>query len=324
MSYATGTATDPNDLLQKLVTFLVANGWTQDSSVADGTGWRAHLHRSGVYVNLKSTVGAVQPWTNTSGNVPLSTMGGLHLYLGTSYNSGAGWSVQAGGPVPSGQANVIGCSMQINSGAVTSHHFFANDSGDNITVVVERTTGVFHHLGWGVSLTKAGTWTGGPFFFGSLAWYQWAYNSPPDYDYSKTSLPPCTDGDQQSCVSAYVRADVDAFTGKWISLSGQAQATYGYTGKAGTSGIRGTFVPSDNIPHYQSFDCRSYSSMTQSAILLPIRAFAVRDAGGYSLLGTVPRVFRTQAALYGLSAGTEITVGPDTYKLFPMFAVQKS
>ena len=48
MAYQTGIPTDEIDLLQQLVTWLVALGWTQDASAAEGSGWRAHLHKSGV------------------------------------------------------------------------------------------------------------------------------------------------------------------------------------------------------------------------------------------------------------------------------------
>jgi hypothetical protein len=55
-SYQTGISSSPTNLLQTLVTWLTNQGWTMDMSQADGSGWRAHLHKSGVYVNLRSAM----------------------------------------------------------------------------------------------------------------------------------------------------------------------------------------------------------------------------------------------------------------------------
>ena len=56
-SYQTGTVAGPTALLQALVTWLVAQGWTSDSSASSGAGWRSHLHKNGLYINLRALVG---------------------------------------------------------------------------------------------------------------------------------------------------------------------------------------------------------------------------------------------------------------------------
>lgn len=326
MAYQTGTATDPNDLLQKLVTFLVGNGWTQDMSQADGTGWRAHLHRGSVYVNLKSTTGTVNPWAFTPNPAPNATDAGLHIYLGTGFSGAANWNLQAGGPILNGTSNNTGCSMPLPTGSITAYHFFTDSTGDNVVVVVEKTTGIFTHLGWGVSVTKAGSWTGGPYFFAAVNAYNFASDSTsgPGFQNGPTAKAPFVYADTNSAANAYVRADVDAFTGKWLGCTGSvSQPSGGYTGRNFVSEYRGGTAVVSGVPTMEYFVERSFSTMTSSATLAPIRAWALRDAGGYSLLGTVPNIFYSIATDKGFSAGTEITIGPDTYKVFPNFAVRK-
>ena len=328
MAYETGTATNPIDLLQKLVTFLTANGWTLDSSVADGTGWRAHLHRGGDFINLKSTTGAVNPWGFTPAPAPTASSAALHLYMGTGWNGAANWNLQAGAPIGNGVAFTVGCSMPLPTGAITSYHFFADASGDNIVVVVEKTTNIFADLGWGVSLTKAGSWTGGPYFFGSLYGYSFANTSTTKQGTQNglSAHDPFRWGDPINNGSpGYVRADVDAFTGKWLSCSNSTiVSTTGYTGKKLAVGLRGftSAIPTD-IPSEEFFRERLTPDFTNQATLIPVRIYAARDAGGYSPLGSIPAVFRSNATEEGFSSLTEVPLGADTYMIFPNFAVQK-
>src|SRR3984893_4712790 len=97
MAYQAGIPTDEMDLLQQLVTWLVARGWTQDASAAEGSGWRAHLHKSGVYVNLRAMRGefGATIWPNALvGGITT----GLGLSLGTGYDSSDAWYDQPGVP----------------------------------------------------------------------------------------------------------------------------------------------------------------------------------------------------------------------------------
>ena len=328
MAYQTGTATSPIDLLQQLVTFLIANGWTLDSSVADGTGWRAHLHRGGDFINLKSTTGAVNPWGFTVAPAPTATSAAMHLYVGTGFNGANDWNDQAGGPIGNGETFTVGNSMALPTGSITSYHFFADSNGDNIVVVVEKTANIFTHLGWGVSLNKAGGYTGGPYFFGALYGYSFASTSTirEGTQNGLTAFDPFRYGDPINNGSmGFVRADVDAFTGKWLSCSNSTIVnTTGYTGKKLATGIRGfTTAPKTDIPLEEFFRERMVPDFTNQATLIPVRIYVERDAGGHSLLGSIADVFRSNATEEGFTALTEIVLGADTYKLFPFFAVQK-
>jgi len=57
--------------------------------------------------------------------------------------------------------------MQLSAGPFSNYYFSADSTADNIVVVVEKTPGLYVHIGWGLSIQKAGAFTGGPYFFGS-------------------------------------------------------------------------------------------------------------------------------------------------------------
>lgn len=337
MPYQTGTASSPTNLLQTLVTWLVSLGWNNDMSQADGAGWRAHLDRHGNFVHLRafSNEGASLPFANnadTAGNA------GIALYLSTAFNSADAWNAQPGSPpFQSGSSTlVVGAGMALPSGAIQNYFFFADAAGDNIVVVIETTPGVYVHIGWGLSLTKCGTWTGGPYFFGSHSGYQASLvltgaGSP---GFTSPSFCPGCYGDCTSSAyqNFFVRADVDSFTGKWLGCSSNTTAVTGYTGKNATSPVVGGFRSVTGLPWYalqpntaSEWQYNQTSALDGRANLLPVLIWATRDAtpGGYSPLGQVPNVFFTNGVGDGFSNAEEITLGPTTYKLFPNFAVIK-
>jgi hypothetical protein len=325
MSYQTGTATSPVNLLQTIVTWLVSIGWTQDMSQADSVGWRAHLHKSGNYVNLRAAMNE-QIWVGGSSQ---TTNYGIYMYVGTGFSSGAAWNAQAGAPIGSGQAYVIGVGMGLPSGAIQNYYFFGDATGDNVVLVVEKTPAVYVHLGWGLSLVKAGTWTGGPYFFGSLCGY-YAGAPTAGAGTTATSFCPCCDGDTFQCGNCFIRCDVDTFTGKWLGCGSQnSPSSIGYTGKFFASSVSGSMTPRTLGPRYSdgnaanSWQNNQTSAIDGRANLLPVHLWAIRDTGGVSLIGTVPNIFWSNGVGVGFSNASEYVLGPTTYKMFPNFAVIK-
>lgn len=331
MSYQTGTPSSPVNLLQTLVTWLVGIGWTQDRSAAEGAGWTATLHHNGNYVNLRATVNEGNfPWVANNGNLHY----GLHMYLGTGFNGANLFNNQAGGPIASGTSNNIGVGMLLAAGPFQNYYFFADATADNIVVVVEKTPGLYVHLGWGLSLQKAGSYTGGAYFFGSSAGYYTSLTSAgagvPGY--TATSDCPFPNGDSQGGGCAFVRADVDSFVGKWIGIYNQLGPNQGYTGKAGDTSMRAANSSmKNNFPVYSNatnvfqFQNEQTSQQDGRANLLPPIVWVIRDgtATGFSMLGTPPNIFFTNAVGHGFSNVDEYVIGSTTYKLFPNFAVVK-
>jgi hypothetical protein len=222
---------------------------------------------------------------------------------------------------------VVGTGMNLPSGAISNYYFFSDTPGDNIVVVVEKTPGVFTYMGWGLSLQKVGSWTGGAYFFGVLQGYYLGSNigSSPSPGYVTTAYCPCSHGDWNNCQCTYVRADIDSFTGKWIGISDGVGAGQGYTGKNGASPIMASQTMHQEIPFYSDtsgttnarFQLKQTSQLDGRANLLPILLWGARDVSGFSPLGTIPNVFYSNAVGNGYANAQEITLGTTTYKLFP-------
>jgi hypothetical protein len=326
MAYSNGSATGSTDLLQQLVTFLVANGWTQDMSTVEGLGWRAHLHKSGNYVHLRAREQEHTFLANAGG-----TSFGIDLYLGTAFVSLSAWNSQVGGaPIASGGSNPVGASAYTSAGPFTNYYFMTDSSVDNVVVIVEVTPGRFVFFGWGLSINKAGTITGGPYFFGSSNGWNSTLTSPIAGAAGYTATATCpTETDGYSLGTAFVRADVDSFTGAWIFIGGPPTGAEGYTGKLGATSVG--ITGSNTFPSYQKsagvseFINVQTSAQDARANLLPVLLWANRDGSstGYSLLGSLPLCFASNGVGNGFSNASEYTIGADTYKLFPNFAVLK-
>jgi hypothetical protein len=315
--YETGTATSPVNLLQKLVTWLVAQGWMQNMSQADGTGWRAHLNKGGVYANLRAAM------TENVYAMQNGSATGIALYLGSGFSSGSNWRSQAGGPIGIGTSNTVGVGMQLSSGAITAYHFF-DDGSDNIVVVVERSAGIFTNMGWGVTLNKVGAWIGGPYFFAAQDGYDFGIQSGGEGSAVLSAFCPFTYSDYYGRSTGYVRADIDSFTNKWLSCLTSA-GSESWTGKRVASPVfgRSSYPPVNGIPHYTTFQTRQTSLLNAQANLLPINLYAERDAGGYSLLGDLPGIYWSTAVGNGYTSGSIYPIGADSFMVFPNFAILK-
>lgn len=315
-AYSTGVPTGPSDLLQKLVAFLAANGWTTNMSQAEGSGWRAHMQKGSIYVNLRAAVNEVA-----------SIIQGYWLagYVGEWYNSAVGWKAQAGGPVQSGSSTINGCGIPlVNAGPYVAYHFFQDDN-DNVLVVLERTAGIFSHIGFG-TLTKAGAYTGGQYFVGTLVFQDISQTSNNE-GISTTTMTPGVMGEANAYPTGYFRADVDSWTGKWLSLGDSTNAGYGWTGKKAGSPIAGQWGVRTEYPAYgTNWQNHLTSDMNGKACMMPVQIYAERDAtpGGWSLLGALPSIRFTNATTAGFTNGQEETIGTEVWKIFPNFAVRKS
>jgi len=110
-------------------------------------------------------------------------------------------------------------------------------------------------------------------------------------------------------------------------------ADQGFTGKQGDSSVRGRNTNMlSNYPVYAfslgglQFQYRQTSQQDGRANLLPIMLWVLRDSTttGFSMLGTVPNIFSTNAVGNGFSNAQEYVLGATTYKLFPNFCVVKT
>lgn len=329
-AYQTGAATSPTDLLTKLVTFLVANGWTSDASFGEGAGWRAHLHNGANYVHMRAAMNE-NIWSNFGAQAGYS----IGMYVGTAYNGAAAWDNQTtGAPIGIAVSYPMGLSMPLSVGPFVNHYFFTD--GSNVVVVVEKVSGIFDHMGWGASLNKFGTWTGGAYFFASSGGrFAHQADAPPQNGFDTTSNCPCANQDAHGGGCFFLRADVDSWTGKWIGFTANPGAFFGTTGKGGMTSVAGAGaqVPFASVPIYatgvadpQNFQTLQTSQQDGRANLLPIHVYVLRDGTttGLSPVGTIPNIYFTNGVGNGFSKGSEYTIGANVYKMFPNFAVQKA
>jgi len=81
MAYQTGTSANPDQLLDALRVFAVANGWTQLRWAPDGTGQTLSLAKGGLYVHLRSAV-------NERLSTRYNTITGIWLIGSTGFDAG--------------------------------------------------------------------------------------------------------------------------------------------------------------------------------------------------------------------------------------------
>lgn len=323
MAYQNGTATSPTDLLQKLATFLVANGWTQDASASDASGWRFHAHKGTTYINIRSVVNENSTAANFADKYTTGAFSAWLLYAGDGYSGAADWRSQSGGPRNvTTPANTVGVAMLLPQGAVSGYHFFTDATNDNVVVVVEKSASIFVHCGWGASINKMGTFTGGQYFFASSAGYQAQYDQGGAYAgraYSAQCPGVFNDPYTGPYSTIFIRADVDAFTGKWITFGATTTGYNHYTGKTGYSCLRANESTDlySAAPSYGSYLRRLTSQMTGQSLLLPIRFTVARDTIGNSFLGDLPNIFLCNAVAKGFTPATLYSWGTDQYRVFP-------
>jgi len=333
-SYSTGVASSPVNLLQSLVAWLAAQGWTTDLSAADGPGWRAHLHRGTQWVNLRAAMNE-KIFPGPSGQIDWTTGYGLGLYLGTGFSGATAWNAQAGAPVTN-NGHVTGAGMSLPSGSVSAYHFF-DDGADHVTVVVEKSPGLFVHCGWGPKLVRTGTAEDVWYFFGSSpAAYVTAGASVAGPGLNSTAHAPMSHSFTHSLYvdgTAFVRLDAATWPARWVSNSGTPTtptpgSEYGWTGLYGRCALNQSTdafnVQEGQYPSYRFLEGRSHQVAYPGAMLLPLHFFAESAAARWAPVGYPPTVFFAEAVGHGFGASEVWPVGGLNYMVFPNFAVRKA
>ena len=354
-AYSTGVSTSPTNLLQTLVTWLVVQGWSLDLSTADGLGWRAHLHKGGLYVHFRSAeleqiypngAGKFHDSGNKSdpGNNPLAKGYGIGFYLGDGFSGASPWHQQPGRPIRITDSTMIGVGMNLPSGSVAAFHFF-DDGNDNITVVVERTAGLITHLGFGPAMAPCGQPENFPYMFGATGSYDNTNPGP----YSRnlaginiTAWAPMSHGDNGGPslqgpypppsyvhTNALVRVDAASYPARWISNGERADYEWGYSGKFMRCALNQNpetqgELNEDEYPGFQYLQGRLYQSAFAGALLLPIYCYMETAAGRWAPIGYPPSVFHSEAVGHGYHLGDVYQVGGLDYMVFPNFAVRKA
>jgi hypothetical protein len=217
--YQTGVATDPADLLAKLNTFAVANGWTSNNP----TGGGKVLSKSGVVVGFNTDVNDF--WMR----------GAISVDTGLAWNA---------------QPNNAGVTFTVNVGVgpFTAYHFFAGAEDGQVYLhgVVEILSNIYRHFVFG-ELIKSGSYTGGTYVDG-------VYWSPSTtYMNSAHSSQHVTIADSMNGIAAMpqVWCDHDSKTNNWqLGFSADSHGTTLMTGNDRASGMNDTLISSIGYQRY--------------------------------------------------------------------------
>jgi hypothetical protein len=311
MSYETGTATDQHNLLDKVRTFLVANGWTQNGWADDGTGKRLHVSKGGLYFNFRSAVNErVFPYAYYSSS-GYAYVTGIALCGSTGYDGGEAWDEQPGGPIFNYNSCTWGVCAKDISGAVPAYHLFTLGA-NSVCLVVEYQSGKFQYLVWGeLDKSEAGTYTGGQFVAGSRSAAAASYGGlGPTGIFGYQGYPDDT-------AMLAVRMDIDSITEYWWP-GGNYVTRYGNaTRLVRANGLSGALEPESasqyglEAPLIRATP-NAFNGLTP---LFPIPIIAERASDKWSYIGRVPNTRMLNMTNY--SAGDEVTFGSDTWKVFP-------
>jgi len=321
MAYYSGTATGPTDLLDKIRTALVAEGWTENDYSVDGTGYRLHVQKvaqSGgptMYFNFRSAVdeyGSTITEDNTNSD-GLGNVTGILINGSTGYDGGEDWHTQPGYPQGDDNKSYASVMSEMSVSAIPAYYIFF--MGDSVHIVVEVTSGKFQMMSFGC-LVKQGAYTGGQYFSASLSSrtpYK-EYHDPDHQQYRYTPryfTRPGYAGYYQSHGSVYVDADSDE---RW-RRSDESNKEIQWQGVGGYSHSGDSYGQYMRMGLCSFFHGMSPNYYTNIAALCPVYVILLRsDAENYSLLGWPEGVRFINFTNY--SAGQEVTHGTDTWKIF--------
>lgn len=281
MSYQTGSATSPSNLLDTVRLFAIANGWSVnywgDDPQTAGTAdkWLSLQSPGGSYFNLLAIDGT----------------GSIHLCGATGYTNNANRDLQPG------QAGNYNTTNGLN-GPYAAYYMFG--SSTYIHVVVEIVTNRFAHFAIGV-LEKAGIYTGGEYAVNTYWRYgDTNYQHQPDSSYNTAPW----DSRAYSPRSQWYRMDADGAVNNWYETYDSASAESYPLGF-----MRGNALTARLIN-------RSPNFLTAQSILVPSIIVGPRPAGGACVYGSVKDV--RPVNIENLTPKQILYIGTDEWMIFPI------
>ncbi len=298
MSYQTGTATDPEDLLTKLFTFLTGTpAWTQNyfdtvndrGSITSPVGnvnhnfaWDTDTIATQMSTGLASPLGSVDMWAEAGREHSLSTL----------------------------ESN-----KNINEvpGPYTSYHFFEDDGYCH--VVVEYSSGLYRHFGMGQLSLITAAFTTGDYSFGTF----WAQGTgdidvPLDSTHANAWGGTTRQSPYTRSTSIYLPGWTDGGTGKWYQ---ESQTILG-------NDPDGDPINALTIHGYSAGNLYNFMGINASQLngfkpLMPIAVYTdyiPGDPDRWRLVGYAPdlRIIN----LDGVTVGEELSVGGETWVAFPI------
>jgi hypothetical protein len=304
--FQTGAATSMDDLIDIVRVFALANGWTENMNVAEGTGRRVHLQKStDIFVNLRTITSEVVQSSSFN-----SSTTGICLNMSTGFDNTKAWYAQPGAPQNAGTGSApypqyTGAGVNF-SGAAPSYYLFAR--GNMIYCIFEYATGQYLWFGFG-KITKQGSWAGGQCFFAPMGLNN--ITAPQNYGALCGQVPFGT-GNITGNPNAFLYGTVDGITG-WMQARSDAITTPAMP----------RFFDSFNM--MALLLTNASNTFNSLPIELPISIQITRDGavapGGwlasanYSIEGYLTDVFSCN--LRTLVPAQQLIISTDTYRVFP-------
>lgn len=307
MAFETGTASSLADLVTKLCTFAVANGWTQDQ--LDTVGGSFALHKTGsgfsIYVSFRWDTATPQHLSvhqalgYTGGNQP-----GTHPNdSGNGYNA-----TSAHTDTLLDDERYV---SDLNDGPFPSYFFFEDPSTHHIYVVVETAAEIFRHFGFGW-LVKSGDWTGGEFAYGHRQALTTSHDALDDND--NTLLDGhSSDTDYQATVHCEGLPGQGG-TGKWgIAFGSSGVSTGTDAASVARERLQGGFRAGPEAAEHGRF---AGSALTGNVAMYAINVWHKRTgANEVRHLGYMPNVRALN--IRNFQPKEEILFDGDTWVIFP-------
>lgn len=316
MAYETGASTGPNDLLDKLRLFAIAQGWTVNRWTTVGSGRELCVSKGSAYYNMRS----YQNETVFMRGSNYTNKYGIAINGSDSFASGNAWDRQPGYPIRTGgTAGSDQCSSYMpfvtSIGPFPAYHLFAPDS-KTIYLEVEVTTGCFLRMGFGtLDLFNSGSAGGGRFFYAtggdasvtnSTSSSSWLGSEIDNGAYALEEVP-FRGADYSATttqIGSFVRAAFDSFD-NWCSSQ-----------RTGTTTVTPQSCQGGGV-HDKILRDSSPNPLNGVGILTP-NVVSVNRVNEYlHPLGVVPGIRFMDMTNY--LPGDEFTLGSDTWKVFPWY-----
>jgi hypothetical protein len=293
--YATGTPTSLSDFLNSLATFATSAGWTVDfngvAHFSGATDYYLAVHKDSCYL------GYYVPNTAALGNTLI-----MQLWGATGY---------AGSTTPSAQAGASTHAAQMFPppvGPYNAYHFFSTSTSgiDYLHTLLEYSSGNFLSA-YGGCLNPVGGAT--PCTY--VAATQWSgltgTNAANDSGPGAGNFTPFSaEVANSSYLQFQLRATVDSVA-RWFAPGNTTPARAVGAVRSGSKNVHAF--------------ARNPNTFNQLAVLIPLSLFVERAAGNiYSYIGDV--IDMRWVNLANNLAKDEITIGSDTWKLFPVISKQ--
>lgn len=299
MSYETGSASNPNDLLDKLRIFALANGWTVDyyggrtnagGGLQAGSNNALAMNKAGLYFVLYHDTAS-----NTTNNPTPRVR--AYTYPGP-------WVATNGSDLQAGKTEVVAANNLV--GPYQAYYFFTDPAATYLHAALEVVPGRFSHFGVG-SLDKAGGGDPVPYAYGMSWGYSTGINSPTS---NYHAIPFDSDNSNSPNLSTVFRCNSDGETPRNYNVSESG----GSLTINGNGGFRRTTA---SYLHFgQQLMRIAPSALTGRAPLVPLILFAERTFGVFSIAGAA-RDMRS-VRIDNITEGQVLTIGSDQWKVFPV------